>query len=84
MRRSDVSQLTPMGRLPSQRLFTVKGIFQSGGDADVSQILVNQQDAARLMRYQPGNIQSNKPSLLICICFSDAIVRLFKEELLIT
>lgn len=51
-----VSQLTPMGRVPSQRLFTVKGIFQSGGDADVSQVLVNQQDAARLMRYQPGNI----------------------------
>ncbi|MBG3131409.1 lipoprotein-releasing ABC transporter permease subunit LolC [Proteus mirabilis] len=51
-----VSQLTPMGRLPSQRLFTVKGIFHSGGDADASQILVNQQDAARLMRYQPGNI----------------------------
>ncbi|SPY94477.1 outer membrane-specific lipoprotein transporter subunit LolC [Proteus mirabilis] len=51
-----VSQLTPMGRVPSQRLFTVKGIFQSGGDADASQLLVNQQDAARLMRYQPGNI----------------------------
>lgn len=51
-----VSQLTPMGRMPSQRLFTVKGIFQSGGDADMSQILVNQQDAARLMRYQAGNI----------------------------
>ena len=51
-----VSQLTPMGRVPSQRLFTVKGIFQSGGDADASQVLVNQQDAARLMRYQPGNI----------------------------
>ncbi|WP_220683242.1 ABC transporter permease, partial [Pseudomonas aeruginosa] len=49
-----VSQLTPMGRMPSQRLFTVKGIFQSGGEADNSQVLVNQQDAARLMRYQPG------------------------------
>ncbi|MDM3617389.1 lipoprotein-releasing system transmembrane subunit LolC, partial [Proteus mirabilis] len=42
-----VSKLTPMGRVPSQRLFTVKGIFQSGGDADSSQLLVNQQDAAR-------------------------------------
>lgn len=51
-----VSQLTPMGRMPSQRLFTVKGVFQSGGEADNSQVLVNQQDAARLMRYQPDNI----------------------------
>ncbi len=26
-----VSQLTPMGRIPSQRLFTVAGIFQTNG-----------------------------------------------------
>ena len=31
-----VAQLTPMGRLPANGYFTVKGIFQSGGDADAS------------------------------------------------
>lgn len=50
------SQLTPMGRIPSQRLFTVIGIFSSGTDADANQILVNQQDASRLMRYPVNNV----------------------------
>ncbi|WP_413482818.1 lipoprotein-releasing ABC transporter permease subunit LolC [Morganella psychrotolerans] len=52
----NVSQLTPMGRIPSQRLFTVAGIFSSGSESDKNQILMNQEDAARLMRYAPGHI----------------------------
>ncbi|MGP1958711.1 MAG: lipoprotein-releasing ABC transporter permease subunit LolC [Arsenophonus sp. NC-CH8-MAG3] len=51
-----VSQLTPMGRIPSQRLFTVAGFFSTQGEADNSELLVNQLDAARLMRYPIGNI----------------------------
>lgn len=51
-----VSQLTPMGRIPSQRLFTVAGVFATQGEADNSELLVNQQDAARLMRYPIGHI----------------------------
>ncbi|HBH69385.1 MAG TPA: lipoprotein-releasing ABC transporter permease subunit LolC, partial [Erwinia persicina] len=50
------SQFTPMGRIPSQRLFTVIGTFASNSDVDGYQILVNQQDASRLMRYPAGNI----------------------------
>jgi lipoprotein-releasing system permease protein len=53
---TSASQLTPMGRIPSQRLFTVIGIFSSGTDADANQILLNQQDASRLMRYPAGNV----------------------------
>ncbi|MGP1938963.1 MAG: lipoprotein-releasing ABC transporter permease subunit LolC [Arsenophonus sp. ET-DL9-MAG3] len=52
----DVNQLTPIGRIPSQRLFTVVGFFSTKGEADNSELLVNQQDAARLMRYPIGNI----------------------------
>ncbi|MFS1539369.1 MAG: lipoprotein-releasing ABC transporter permease subunit LolC [Candidatus Phlomobacter fragariae] len=52
----DVSQLTPMGRIPSQRLFTVAGVFATQDEADNRELLVNQQDAARLMRYPIGNI----------------------------
>lgn len=50
------SQFTPMGRIPSQRLFTVIGTFAANSDVDGYQILVNQQDASRLMRYPAGNI----------------------------
>ncbi|SQC94071.1 Lipoprotein-releasing system transmembrane protein lolC [Cedecea neteri] len=50
------SQFTPMGRLPSQRLFTVIGTFAASSEVDGYQMLVNQQDASRLMRYPAGNI----------------------------
>ncbi|MGG2140106.1 lipoprotein-releasing ABC transporter permease subunit LolC [Symbiopectobacterium sp. RP] len=50
------SQLTPMGRIPSQRLFTVAGTFAAGSEVDGYQMLVNQQDASRLMRYPTGHI----------------------------
>ncbi len=50
------SQFTPMGRVPSQRLFTVIGTFAANSEVDGYQMLVNQQDASRLMRYPAGNI----------------------------
>lgn len=63
MRRGDkirimapsVAQFTPVGRLPSQRLFTVAGTFAANSDVDNSEILVNIQDASRLMRYPSGS-----------------------------
>lgn len=60
------SQFTPVGRIPSQRLFTVAGTYAANSDVDSYQILVNQQDASRLMLYPPGNITGwrlwlNKP-----------------------
>lgn len=50
------SQFTPMGRVPSQRLFNIIGTFAANSEVDGYQILVNQQDASRLMRYPAGNI----------------------------
>ena len=50
------SQFTPMGRLSSQRLFNVIGTFAANSEVDGYQMLVNQQDASRLMRYPAGNI----------------------------
>lgn len=60
------SQFTPMGRIPSQRLFTVAGTFNANSEVDGYQLLVNQQDASRLMRYPAGSITGwrlwlNKP-----------------------
>ncbi|MFP3019641.1 MAG: lipoprotein-releasing ABC transporter permease subunit LolC [Arsenophonus sp.] len=51
-----VSQLTPIGIIPSHRLFTVSGVFVTKGEADNSELLINQKDAARLMRYPIDNI----------------------------
>ncbi|MBC8653396.1 ATP-binding cassette domain-containing protein [Providencia vermicola] len=45
-----------MGRIPSQRLFNVAGIFQTNGEADTSELIVAQQDAARMLRYPAGRI----------------------------
>ncbi|HAZ54890.1 MAG TPA: lipoprotein-releasing system transmembrane subunit LolC [Franconibacter helveticus] len=50
------SQFTPMGRVPSQRLFTVIGTFAANSEVDGYQMLMNIQDASRLMRYPAGNI----------------------------
>lgn len=50
------SQFTPMGRVPSQRLFNVIGTFAANSEVDGYQMLTNIQDASRLMRYPPGNI----------------------------
>ncbi|MCE9885729.1 lipoprotein-releasing ABC transporter permease subunit LolC [Obesumbacterium proteus] len=50
------SQFTPMGRIPSQRVFNVEGTFSANSEVDQYQMLMNQQDASRLMRYPLGNI----------------------------
>lgn len=50
------SQFTPMGRVPSQRLFNVIGTFAANSEVDGYQMLTNIDDASRLMRYPLGNI----------------------------
>ncbi|WMY97070.1 MAG: lipoprotein-releasing ABC transporter permease subunit LolC [Arsenophonus sp.] len=51
-----INQFTLIGRIPSQRLFTVAGFFSTQYEADSTEILVNLQDAAKLMHYPIGNI----------------------------
>ncbi len=51
-----VSQFTPIGRVPSERIFTVAGTYAADSEVDSYQILVNQQDASRIMHYPAGNI----------------------------
>lgn len=53
---SEGSRYTPMGRTPSQRLFTVSGTFEVGADVDDQVVFVNLEDARRLMRYPAGTI----------------------------
>ncbi|WP_194090457.1 lipoprotein-releasing ABC transporter permease subunit LolC [Vibrio hibernica] len=53
---TEASQFTPLGRIPSQRNFTVAGIFNTGSDVDGMLMVTNIQDAGRLLRYSPTTI----------------------------
>ncbi len=53
---SEGSRYTPLGRTPSQRLFTVAGTFEVGADVDEQLLFVNLEDARRLMRYPAGTV----------------------------
>lgn len=46
-----IVQMTPVGSIPSQRLFTVSDIYITNGDIDDYQIIVHQVDASHLMHY---------------------------------
>lgn len=48
------SRFTPLGRVPSQRIFTLVGTFSTGQDVDNQVVLARLEDAARLLRYGDG------------------------------
>ncbi|MCK5818221.1 MAG: lipoprotein-releasing ABC transporter permease subunit [Psychromonas sp.] len=50
------SRYTPFGVIPSQRNFTVSGIFNVGSEVDKYLILMNIEDAGRLIRIQKNQI----------------------------
>lgn len=54
----DVSQITPVGRIPSQRLFTLSGLFSVNDDIDNAMIYVNISDARKMMHYAKDEITS--------------------------
>ncbi|MDC5707028.1 lipoprotein-releasing ABC transporter permease subunit LolC [Vibrio europaeus] len=47
---TSASQFTPLGRIPSQRLFTVAGIYNTGSDVDKQLMITHISDARKLMR----------------------------------
>ncbi|WP_407332949.1 lipoprotein-releasing ABC transporter permease subunit LolC [Enterovibrio sp. 27052020O] len=47
---TSASQFTPVGRIPSQRNFTVSGIYDTATDVDGQLMFANLNDVARLMR----------------------------------
>ncbi|UPQ88903.1 lipoprotein-releasing ABC transporter permease subunit LolC [Vibrio sinaloensis] len=53
---TSASQFTPLGRIPSQRLFTVAGIYNTGSDVDGQLMLTHIDDAGKLMRMKSGQI----------------------------
>jgi len=49
---------TPLGPVPSQRKFTVVGVFQMGSMVDANLAYVHFEDAQRLMRQTPGEVKN--------------------------
>ena len=50
------TRFTPLGQLPSQRNFTISGLFNVGSDIDKYLVLMNAKDAARLIRIAEDQI----------------------------
>ncbi|WP_165862874.1 lipoprotein-releasing ABC transporter permease subunit LolC [Vibrio sinensis] len=53
---TSASQFTPLGRIPSQRIFTVAGIYNTGSDVDAQLMITHIDDAARLMRMKADTV----------------------------
>lgn len=53
---TSASQFTPLGRIPSQRMFTVAGIFNTGSDVDAQLMVTHIRDAGRLLRLKADQI----------------------------
>ena len=53
---TSASQFTPLGRIPSQRNFTVAGIFNTGSDVDAQLMIGHLQDVGKLMKFKSDTI----------------------------
>ncbi|WP_413284715.1 lipoprotein-releasing ABC transporter permease subunit LolC [Vibrio sp. MA40-2] len=53
---TSASQFTPLGRIPSQRNFTVAGMFNTGSDVDSQLMIGHIEDIGRLMKYTSETI----------------------------
>lgn len=50
------SKFTIFGKIPTQRLFKIIGFFQTNQEIDNYQIIINQQDASRMINYKNNYI----------------------------
>ncbi|MCL1124331.1 lipoprotein-releasing ABC transporter permease subunit [Shewanella surugensis] len=48
---------SPLGPMPSQRKFTLAGVFEMGSQVDASLAYIHYEDAQRLMRQPPGEVK---------------------------
>ncbi|MGB3598650.1 MAG: lipoprotein-releasing ABC transporter permease subunit [Pseudomonas neustonica] len=51
------ASVTPAGVFPRLKRFTVAGVFKVGAELDSSLAMINLDDAAKLNRWQPGQVQ---------------------------
>ncbi|WP_375750351.1 lipoprotein-releasing ABC transporter permease subunit LolC [Vibrio sp. HN007] len=53
---TSASQFTPLGRIPSQRIFMVAGIFNTGSDIDAQLMVTHMKDAGKLLKLKSDQI----------------------------
>ncbi len=53
---TNASQFTPLGRIPSQRLFTIAGLYNTGSDVDGQLMIAHVRDVGRLMRMKADTV----------------------------
>ncbi|WP_165310827.1 lipoprotein-releasing ABC transporter permease subunit LolC [Vibrio ziniensis] len=53
---TSASQFTPLGRIPSQRNFTVAGIFNTGSDVDGQLMITHISDAGKLLKFNANTV----------------------------
>jgi len=66
------SVFTPFGRMPSQRNFTISGVFEMKSQADTSIAVIHINDALRLLREPKNKPQDTR--IFLNNAFDDAIV----------
>ncbi len=54
------SVYSPFGNIPSQRIFTISGVYSVGSELDDKVVLMSHTDAARLMRTKPQDISETR------------------------
>jgi len=67
---TELSVYTPLGRVPSQRLVTVGGIFSVNSEMDDKVMLMHIDDAARLLRSKTENITDTRLYLQDAFAFA--------------
>lgn len=75
---AQASVFGPLGRVPSQRKFTVSGIYDVGSELDDKVVVVNRTDLARLMRAKVDNLSQQR--IFLYDAFDYASVKQTLEE----
>lgn len=72
----EASVYGPMGRMPSQRLFTVSGIYDVGSELDDKVVLVHLHDAAKLLRQKTAKLTQTRLFLADAFAYKQVEQRL--------
>lgn len=75
------STYSPFGRLPSQRLVTVSGIFEVGSEMDDKVILMHVSDLAKLSRKALDSFVSKRIDLYDAFLYENVTVELEKQNI---
>ncbi|MFC4699522.1 lipoprotein-releasing ABC transporter permease subunit [Glaciecola siphonariae] len=78
---TEASIYTPLGRVPSQRMVTVAGLFNVNSDMDNKVILMHIDDAARLLRQKSADIANTRLYLNDAFAYADTAAMLKEKGL---